>query len=279
MSVWKEAVVYQLSHYMKKSKVIGVITTRGMPSRQLQIIKKSLGADIIMARKRLIMHAMRDNEREGFDKLRPYIEDQPALLFSTENPFKLYSKISKSRAPAPAKGGEVAPNDIVVEKGETPFAPGPVLGELKGIGLNVGIDKGKIVVKEPKVVVRRGDVIKPNVAEMITRLGIEPMEIGLDMLAAWEDGFVFDKSVLAIDEEEYFNSFMSAYRGAFNLSVNSAFTINANIDFLLGRCHRQSFALAEEAGIINAATVDRFLAKASAQASTLNQQINFVKEV
>ena len=46
--------------------------------------------------------------------------------------------------PAPAKEGQLAPFDIVVPKGPTPFGPGPIIGELQKIGLPAAIEAGKI---------------------------------------------------------------------------------------------------------------------------------------
>jgi len=67
----------------------------------------------------------------------------PALLFTKENPFKLYNKLQKSKSSAPAKAGQTAPSEIVVPKGPTPFAPGPIIGELGALGIKTAVENIK----------------------------------------------------------------------------------------------------------------------------------------
>ena len=85
------------------------------------------------------------------------------------------------------------------------FSPGriptSIIGELGAIGIKAGIEGGKVAIKEDAVVVKDGEVINANVAAILTRLGIEPMEIGLDLVAAYEKGSIFDKKILGVDEQ------------------------------------------------------------------------------
>ena len=65
-------------------------------------------------------------------------------------PFKLSAKLKESRTTAPAKGGETASHNIEVKAGETPFKPGPVVGELQKAEIPAAIQDGKVVVKNDK---------------------------------------------------------------------------------------------------------------------------------
>ena len=56
------------------------------------------------------------------------MEGQSALIFTDMNPFKLFKILEDSKTPAPAKPGAIAPADIVVPRGDTGSAPGPILG-------------------------------------------------------------------------------------------------------------------------------------------------------
>ena len=59
-----------------------------------------------------------------------------ALLFSVYLYF-IYIKpyLEKSKSNAPAKPGQTAPSDLVLPAGETPFTPGPMIGELGQLGI------------------------------------------------------------------------------------------------------------------------------------------------
>ena len=60
----------------------------------------------------------------------------------------------------PARGGEIAPEDILVKKGETPFKPGPIVSEFQRAGLPAAIEKGKIIRKH----LAKGSKLKVKVA-------------------------------------------------------------------------------------------------------------------
>ena len=61
-----------------------------------------------------------------------------------------------TKSTAPAKPGDIAPEDIIVKEGETPFKPGPIVGELQKAGIPAAIEGGKIVIRKDKVLVEKG---------------------------------------------------------------------------------------------------------------------------
>src|SRR3989338_2862633 len=136
---------------------------------------------IFMTKKTLMKIALGNikNDKKGIEVLEDYFIGMPALIFTKESPFRLARILRKSKTPAPAKAGQIAPADIIVPKGPTPFPPGPVISEFSSAGLKVGVEGGKVAVKEDAVVARKGEKITGKVAEVLARLGIKPMEVGL----------------------------------------------------------------------------------------------------
>lgn len=261
--------VEQLTGKLNEYGVVGIVNFRKMPSSQLQQMKASMRGDveIVMSKKGTIRRAL-ENARQGksgVEKLEEYVIDQPALIFSRLDPFKLYKRISQNKAPTSAKGGEIAPQDIFIPKGDTPFTPGPMLGELQKAGLKAAVEGGKIVIKEDKTIVKAGQVIDKKVAEIITKLGIQPIQIGLDVVAVFENGTLYLKSILAIDEKQYISQLQSAYLGAFNLAFNSAYVTKGNASLLLGKAFREARALSIESGVLTKQTAGDILSKAYSQ--------------
>ena len=73
---------------------------------------------------------------------------QLALFSSTANPFKVFQMLLESQTQAPAKGGEIASYDIVIEKGPTPFPAGPIVGDFQNAGFPAAIEKGKVEIRK-----------------------------------------------------------------------------------------------------------------------------------
>jgi len=261
--------VEELTGKLNEYGVVGIVNFRKMPSSQLQAMKAKMRGEveIVMSKKGTIRRALENarSAKAGIEKLEESIIDQPALIFSKLNPFKLYKRIDQNKAPTSAKGGEIAPEDIFIPKGDTPFTPGPVLGELQKAGLKAAVEAGKIVIKEDKTIVKAGQVIDKKVAEIITKLGIQPLQIGLDVVAVFENGILYPKSILAIDEKQYILQLQSAYLGSFNLAFNATYLTKDNASLLLGKAFKESRAVSIESGMLTKQTSGDILARAYAQ--------------
>lgn len=250
----KKAVREKIIELAKKYPIIGVVDMTNLPTPQLQRMRSQLRGQIelFMANKRVIKKALEQlKERSGLKEITPYLEKaQPALLFTKENPFSLFKTIKKNKSKAPAKGGQTAPNDIIVPAGPTPFAPGPVIGELGALGIKSGVEGGKIAIKNDTVVCKEGSIISEKLASILTRLGIEPMEIGLDIKAVYEKGAIYTKKILDIDETKFISDLITAASQAYNLAIEAAYTCKETTEELIKKAFREAKALAKEGKVM-----------------------------
>ncbi len=247
---WKKKDVKELTELLEEKPVIGITSMYKIPGPQLQDMRKDLHgkADIRMSRKTLMMRAIEEADRNGIDKLKDKLEGEAAFVFTDMNPFKLYSYLKENKSSAPAKAGDIAPNDIVIKEGGTGIDPGPAIGKLQNAGLKTSIDDGEIkIVKESKVV-EQGETISKEVAGALKMLGMEPMEIGLSLKVVWEDGNVFNPDDLDIDVDEYKEDIKLSYQRALNLSINAGYVTEENIKLLISKAWSESKALALESG-------------------------------
>ena len=272
----KKQIVKEFQELAQKYPIIGAVNMEGLPTPQLQVMRAQLRqSDVVlkMTKKRILKIVLEESKKEGLKKLVPHLHGHPALIFTKENPFKLFKKLEKSKSAAPAKGGQIAPKDIVVAAGPTGFAPGPIIGELGQIGIKAGIEGGKVAIKQDSVVVKQGQVIKPNVAAILTRLKIEPMEIGLDLVAVYENGDIFTKDLLRVDEAQFIENISQAHTWAFNLSIEAGIINKVNIEFMVQKAFNDSKALAIEQAILEKEVVEEIISKAERQMLSLKNEI------
>lgn len=272
---WKIDEIEDIKNLLSTHSSIGIVGVHGIPSNQLQLMRKNLRglADIKMCRNNLIDRAFNESS-EDIKKLNKYVEDQTALLFTNENPFKLHKILKKGKTSAPIKPGGMAPRDIVVQKGPTSFPPGPIVGELSGAGIPAGIEGGKVVIRETRTVAKKGDVVDARLASILARLDIHPVELGLELRAVYEKGTIYESRILAVDEAQYIANLTTAVQRAFNLSVNTAYPAKATISTLLAKAASQSRNLAINAEIIMPDIIDILLAKANARMLSLAQVVS-----
>jgi len=260
---WKKEEVDEIKRGVEEHTLVGVVDMYGIPASQVQHIRRNLRgtARVKMARNTLIEHAF--TELGGsVSSLKDHAEGQSALIFTNENPFKLFKLLEKTKTKMAAKPGETAPEDIVVPKGPTSFKPGPIVGELQQVGIPAAIEGGKVKIRETKTVVKQGEVINKKVADALVKLGIKPMDVGLVLQAAYYKDTIFTPDLLAIDEEAYANNLVLAAQQAFNLSVNAAIPTPRTIEAIIGRAVREARNVGVEAPIYEKGVADLIIGRA-----------------
>jgi large subunit ribosomal protein L10 len=263
---WKKKEVEEIKELVKKYPLFGVVGVTGIPAKQLQKMRRDLQgtAFLKVARNTLIKRAF-DESSEDIRKMDEYIDVQTALIFTEQNPFKLYKLLEQSKSPSPIKGGTVAPMDIIVQAGPTGFPPGPILGEMQAVGIPAAIDAGKVVVRETKTVAKEGEVVSQKLAAMLTRLEVYPMIVGLDLRAVLEEGVVYKPDVLAIDETKFLSDIAMAARQALSLSVSAAYPTADSIRTIIAKATTESRNLGIYAVVLEPDIMDALLGKAYSQ--------------
>lgn len=273
VSPGKKELVEKLVEEFNRSQVVGIVNIHGIPAAQFQKMRRKLRdkVNLRVTKSNLLAIALEQasEKKKGLEKLKDVIEGQTAVVTANVNPFKLFKEMEATKTKAPAKGGDIAPDDIWIREGETPFKPGPIVGDLQKAGIPAAIEKGKVVVKKDKLLVPKGERIPKLVASSLTRLEIFPMTVGLDLRGVYEAGMVFSRDVLAVDEVKLMADIQLAGLRAFNLSVNIVYPTKATIEPMLGKAHTDALNLAVNAGIMTKESVPYILAKAKSEALAL----------
>ncbi|HIG92724.1 TPA: 50S ribosomal protein L10 [Candidatus Woesearchaeota archaeon] len=270
----KKKLVQQIIKDVKEYPIVGVVDLQNLPAPQLQVMRSLLlkkQIKIIMARKRLLQLALKEVKKDNLMQLSDKIKGMPALIFSKDNPFTLYGIIQKNKSDASAKAGQTAPRDIVVKAGPTSFAPGPVISELAAVGIKTKVEGGKLAIISDTTVVKEGEVISAKVAETLKRLDIKPMEIGLNVVAVWENGIIFLSKQLHIDEAEYAHNVAQAAQWAINLAVEAVYLTADTTETILQKAFREAKTLSVESSFITELTAGDILAKAEAEAVSVQE--------
>jgi large subunit ribosomal protein L10 len=275
---WKKQEVAELKGLLKEYPVVGIVDMTGIPAKQMQKIRESLRGEVLikMSRKSLMQHAIEKAGREekSISDITSHIDGQAAFIFSKMNPFKLTKMLGKSKTPAAAKANSIAPMDIVLQKGDTPFPPGPFLAELQQFGIDTTIAGGKIAIKKDKLVVKEGEKINAKLADLLGKLGIEPMETGLDLLAAYENGTIFTPDVLKIDEGEVLSNIQTAFKNAIALSMGTGYITKETAPMAVSKAHMDALALAVNANIFEPEAMSAILSKANLQMLALASNLS-----
>lgn len=271
----KKEKVEQLKGLLEEYPVVGMLDMHGLPAKQLQEIKKELQgiAEIKMTRRTLIQRALEKSDKQNLSELEKVHSLQPALIFSNEGAFKLFKKIKAKKTSAPAKAGAIASSDIKIDEGPTGIPPGPMIGKIQTLGAQTKVEDGEIVVQSGSVAVEEGETISEEEADILNNMGMEPLEVGLDLKSVWSDGVVYTKKVLDIDTEEYRDRIASASQQAFNLALEAGYPTSETVVPMIQDAFNKAKNLLVNGEIPTRDSIDDLLKSAVSKAKALESQV------
>ncbi|MGC8561839.1 MAG: 50S ribosomal protein L10 [Thermoplasmata archaeon] len=274
-SEFKDHVIKSLSDDIRNSKSIALVGIERVPGKQFQEIRRTLRgkAKIKVVKKTFLKRAFEEMNIKEIKGMENYMDGPVAAIFSKENPFKLFREIESSRTKAPAKGGEIAPEDIILEAKPTSLKPGPVVGELQKAGIPASIDQGKVVIRKETVLVKKGDKISREKAIAMAKLEIMPLEIGLDFRAAYEEGIVFDKSILGSSTQDFVQKLVTGHSSAIALSIHINYYNAETTPIFISKAYRNAMAVSIAASYPTKDNIKLLLAKGNSIAKSLESKV------
>lgn len=230
---WKIKEVEEVREWIGGQRCVGICEVSGVPSRQFQLIRSALRGEVSIkvGRNTLVRRAF--GEVKELEGMLEYISGQVGVVGTDKNPFALYQMFKNSRTAAPINAGDVAEVKIIIPVGDTGFPPGPFVGDLQAVGASAQILEGSIKVTEPSVVAEVGDTVTPQLANVLSSLGIEPKVVGLKLKAVFSEGTLYEIDVLDIDTEMYKSKMTLAANNARSLSMASNYPTSETIASLL----------------------------------------------
>lgn len=274
----KIARVDALASTLVSKPMVAVVGIRGVPASALQSMRRELRRrehPITVATNSTIRHALEKamTERPAFRPLLEHVEDPTAVLSAEGNPFSLYQEFLRTRSPTPARGGEIAPHDIVVPAGTTSFKPGPIVGELQHAGFPAAIEKGKVILKRDTTIVKAGATISREVAGLLTRLDIFPLEVGLTLRAVVDGSTFYPPEVLSVDLEERRGELAREAVRAVGLAVALGYPTPESLSRLIGRAHRRALGVALATQYLTRETIEPLFARAMREAAAVGHMM------
>lgn len=243
-------IVNEIANKIRKSGTLLIASTKKLPSSQFHEIKKNLRgkAEIVIAKKSLILRAIDNVKKASVDGLRNYIVADSALFFSDMDPFELSGMLADNQSPTKAKAGDIVNEDIVIEPGPTDLIPGPAISELSSVGLKVAVEGGKLAIKQGATVVKAGEKVKENVAGVMSKLGITPLKVGFEPVAAYDSKTDKVYVGIKIDKKKTLEELRDLIRKALGFAVGRNYTTRETITYFIAKAGAEEKAIQ---GLVN----------------------------
>lgn len=250
---FKLKIVKELENLINSKRTILIASIKNIPGSQFQeIVKKLRGKAIVKVPKKNLMFKALDKKSIGeikklssketplaqlssISQLKEKMEDSFAILFSDLESFELAGELAKNQSPAKAKSGQEAPMDIEVPAGPTDLVPGPAISELGALGIQIQIEKGKITIKEAKIIAKEGTKISTRAADLMAKLDIKPFKIGFTPLCSFDIKENKYYSEVKVDMEGTIEELKKAYGKALPFAIEIGYTSKDTITFMIGK--------------------------------------------
>ncbi len=275
----KQRAVEELSQVLTAHQVVGIVRLEQISSKILQQVKKQLRGEAVIKvaknsiKTRAIEMAAKKSKNKNLLQLKKEVEGSNAFIMTNMNPFRLSAFLSNNKVPAPAKFGMIAPEDVVIPAANTGIQPGPVISEFGAVGIPTQIDAGQIKITKDTTVVRKGEKVSKNLAVVLSRLKMEPFELGLEMSSAYDAGVILNTEDLTINYEQTFNDVQNAHKHAMNLSLNQHIPTTQTIKLLITKATLNATNLSLNTNIPIPQTIKTLLGKSRAEALLLGSRV------
>ena len=264
----------QLQELPKKYKVVSLIKMEKVRSTQILPLRKILKDDVefVSIKDKVAKKALESLDVPGIKDMLGDLTGQCMFMFTNMSPFKLNVLLAKNKIMMNARGGDIASIDVVVPEKNTGIAPGPMLTEFKEAGIPTKIDQGTIWIAKDSTPVKKGEAINEKLASILGKLDIKPVEAGISLFVALEDGLKYAADEMVIDVDKIRDEFAQAHQEAVSLSIEAAYVTPENISQILSKASQYARSLSVESGFMTDETKEQILQKADAQARSLAGQ-------
>jgi large subunit ribosomal protein L10 len=251
VSVEKQESVKHLQFLFEKYPIFAIADLKGLKASQLQILKKKFKdeIEIHIAKNTLTKIAISNlsGKYQDQESIKKYLEGPNAFIFSKKNPFYMYLMFEKNKVASAVSPGDMAPNDLTVTAGNTGMQPGPILSKFGAAKIQTKMQDGTVWIAKDTVVAKKGDAISADLADLLGKLGLKPILVGIKLKMGY-DGGVIPADVLAINLDGYKANVVAAVHGAFNLSINAVYPTKETAPMLIAKAYAEAKSVAVKSG-------------------------------
>jgi large subunit ribosomal protein LP0 len=247
----KAAYFQKLVGLLQDYSKIFVVGLDMVGSKQVQTVRMQLRGkgEMLMGKNTMIRKCIRDNleSMPHLEALLPYVEGNSAFIFVKTDFEEIREIIKKNSVGASARAGVVAPIDVTIPKGVTALQPTET-SFFQALNISTKITKGNIEILNDVDIIHKGRKVMPGEAALLQKLGVKPFTYGLQIMSVYEDGAVFDPSILDLTDADMLAKFQSGVANVAAVSLASGYPTIASVvhSFLNGYKNVLSIAIATD---------------------------------
>lgn len=249
-----------------------VVGIDNVGSNQLHKVRQELRGKgiVLMGKNTMIRKAIKghiDNNK-ALEVLLPLIKGNVGFVFAKDDLSAIKKIVLANKISAPAKAGTIAPNDVVVPKGQTTLEPTHT-SFFQALGIQTKINKGAIEIINDVPLIKTGQKVGNSEAALLLKLDIKPFQYGLVLKQVYDNGALYEPSVLDMTDDIIISKFKSGVKNLACVSLAIGTPTVASLPHSLVRGYKNilSVALATDFSIRQTEALKKAAASAPAAAA------------
>jgi len=199
-----------------------IVGADNVGSSQIQKIRVALRgkAVILMGKNTKIRKAIRGHTENNIalDALIPLIRGNVGFVFVKDDLQGVQKIINANKISAPAKAGSIAPCDVIVPAGNTGMEPTQT-SFLQALNIPSKITRGQVEIISDVHLIKEGAKVGTSEATLLAKLDIKPFQYGLVMKHVYDNGAVYEPSLLLQTDDDLIEKFKHGVRNVASLSL------------------------------------------------------------
>lgn len=220
--VWKNKFFDKMGRMLKEYPKCFLVGADNVGSSQMQQIRISLRgeAEILMGKNTMMKKVIRSHLESNPDlaNLLPYIVENVGFVFTNMDLAAIKKKLQANKVKAPAKAGAISNLDVEIMSQVTTMGPEKT-SFFQALQIPTKITRGQIEIIANISLIKVGDKVGASEATLLNMLNISPFSYGLTVKHVYENGSVFDPSILDITPEDLRAKFMDGIKNIAAVSL------------------------------------------------------------
>merc|ERR1712168_303713 len=208
---WKANYFEKLENCIRTYSKFLLVNADNVTSLQFAQLRQATRgrAEILMGKNTMMKKVIRNvlEDYPDYEKVLPALVDNVGFVFTNLDLKDVRDEMLENKVAAPARAGAIAPIDVIVPAQNTGLGPEKT-SFFQALSIQTKIARGTIEIVSAVHLLKPGDKVGMSEASLLNMLKIHPFSYGLKVVNCFEEGSLFDPSVLDITPEDIRAKFM-----------------------------------------------------------------------
>lgn len=246
---WKSRYFIKLLNALDEYDKFFIVGVDNVGSKQMQQIRISLrgSAEVLMGKNTMMRKVIRGrlDQNPALEKVLPHIVENVGFVFTKDDLPEVRDKLLANQKPAAAKAGAMAPKDVFVEPLITTLGPEKT-SFFQALNIPTKITRGTIEILTQTRMCADGERVGASEATLLAMLNIMPFSYGLDVKMVYDNGSLYQPSILDITDEDIRGRFVEGAAIVTMVSLGIGYPTKTTVPHMVTNAFRNLLAIALE---------------------------------